>query len=167
MRLFIAINLSKEMKNNLKKIQDSLRSKGIQGRYTPEENLHLTLVFIGNYPDPDAILDIMEQIDFEPFRIKLEGYGNFDDLCWAGIQSSEELAKIVRALRRILAQDDIPFDRKRFIPHITLVRKTVFPERFPSLSFEPVTMMVDRISLMRSDRGKNQMIYTEIGHIST
>ena len=165
MRLFIAINLSQEMKNHLKNIQDSLQKKGIQGNYTPVENLHLTLAFIGDYPDPDPIMDVLQRIDLEPFQIELDGYGNFDDLWWAGIRPSEELIEIVTALRRVLAQEDIPYDRKEFTPHITFVRRAVIPEGFPTLFIKPVTMTVDHVSLMRSERGKTHMIYTEIGMI--
>ncbi len=31
---------------------------------------------------------------------------------------------------------------------------------------KPATMTVSRVSLMRSDRGKNGMIYTELGSVS-
>lgn len=163
MRLFIAINFSQEMKNSLKKIQDSLRKKGIRGNYTSVENLHLTLVFIGNYPDPNHIINVIKQINYEPLRLELDGYGNFKDLWWVGVKPSQELTRIVTDLRKLLTQEGIPYDDKKFTPHITLVRKTVFPEGLSLLSLKPASMIVDHISLMRSDRGKNHMIYTEIG----
>ena len=165
MRLFIAINLTSEMKRILKKAQDSWRIYGVRGNYTPEENLHMTLAFIGDYPDPDHILDVMETVQAEPFYMTIDGFGNFDDLWWAGVQTSAELNKTASGLRRALAENQISFDRKGFTPHITLVRKTLFPNDIPPVSITPVTMKVDHISLMRSDHGKKQMIYKEIGSI--
>ena len=165
MRLFIAINLTSEMKRILKKAQDSWRTYGVRGNYTPEENLHMTLAFIGNYPDPDHILDVIETIQAEPFYMTIDGFGNFDDLWWAGVQDSQELNKTASGLRRVLSENQIPYDRKSFSPHITLVRKAIFPNTIPALSIKPVTMAVNHISLMRSDRGRKNMIYKEIGSI--
>ena len=47
MRLFIAINLSDAMKDSLISTQNALYDRGVRGNYTPEENQHLTLAFIG------------------------------------------------------------------------------------------------------------------------
>ena len=67
-------------------------------------------------------------------------------------------------LRHALAEGGIPFDRKRFSPHITLLRRADTGGRpRPGLAIPPVGMTVRRAALMRSDRGKDGMIYTEIG----
>ena len=71
------------------------------------------------------------------------------------------LMSVVRRIRRALAESEIPFDRKRFSPHITLIRKA--SGKMPGIQVQPVTMTVSTISLMRSDRGRNGMIYTELG----
>jgi len=49
MRLFIAINFSSETKKQLMALCDELRKTSIQGRFSLQENLHLTLAFIGEY----------------------------------------------------------------------------------------------------------------------
>ena len=56
MRLFIAIPLRNNMKKLVRDIQNSFREQNIRGNYTPEENLHITLAFIGEYNDPDEVL---------------------------------------------------------------------------------------------------------------
>ena len=155
MSLFIAIQLSPEMRNALAQMQDEMRSQRIAGNYTPLENLHLTLAFIGDYPEPDDV----PLPDFSPFDLRLSGYGCFGDLWWAGLEPSPALEACVRRLRRQLADAGIPFDRKRFSPHITLIRRAV---GHPILAVPNVAMRVDHISLMRSERGKNGMIYTEM-----
>lgn len=191
MRLFISIQLNDEMKHALRRIQHAMQSQGVQGNFTREENLHLTLAFIGEYPDPEDVLDVMEQIEFEPFDIRLDGVGSFGSLWWAGIDSvgedefeggaqdgsdtqhgSDALKALAKHLRRGLAEAGIPFDRKKFSPHITLVRKPqlrsgrhpVIPEAV--LQDLPMAeMLVEHVSLMRSERGKHGMIYTELGRI--
>lgn len=164
MRLFIAIELSDRMKDALERTQEQLRRRGMRGSFTPRANLHLTLAFIGEYPDPYAVLDAMETAPFSPFSIRLEGFGHFGDLWWAGLSDSGELTACAGRLRRALAAADIPFDRKRFTPHITLVRRAVWDEKrgLPTADVPNVGMMADAIALMRSDRGKNGMIYTEL-----
>ena len=165
MRLFIAIPFTKEIRKELQRFQNDLKRAGMTGRFSPVENLHLTLAFIGEYADPQDILDIMEQIPFEAFDLSLEGFGHFHDLYWAGIANCPPLAAYVRRLRRALAENDIPFDRKKFSPHITLVRKGVVRDGISITDPPSGTMHVDHIALMRSDRGKNGMIYTEVGGV--
>ena len=115
--------------------------------------------FIGEHPDPDDI----PLPPFRPFPIGLDGFGNFGDLWWAGIAESAPLASVVRRVRRALADSGIPFDRKRFSAHITLIRRAA--GKMPGLQIRPAEMRVESISLMRSDRGRNGMIYTELGAI--
>ena len=119
-RLFLAINLSRPMKDALVAAQNTMYDHGVRGNYTPEENLHLTLAFIGDYPKPETVLDALATVSFFPIPITLDGLGAFGDLWWAGLREAPALTAVVRRVRRALADNDIPFDRKRFSPHITL-----------------------------------------------
>ena len=161
MRLFIAINLSDAMKDALINTQNEMYERGVRGNYTREENLHLTLAFIGEYPNPEPVLDALSSVSFTPFEMELQGMGSFGDLWWVGMKESAPLDAVVRRVRRALSDAGIPFDRKRFSPHITLIRKA--EGRMPGILIEKAAMTVNGISLMRSDRGKNGMVYTEIG----
>lgn len=167
MRLFIAIQPNDEMKAALKDMQSDMRRRGVRGNYTRPENLHLTLAFIGEHPDPEAVLEAMDGVDFAPFPLGLDGLGHFGDLWWAGLDGGEALAACVRRLRRALAEGDIPFDRKRFTPHITLLRRAVWDGRadLPAVSVPAAETMAAEIVLMRSDRGKSGMIYTPLGSV--
>ena len=155
MRLFIAICLSEELREALGQVQRQMKAGRVTGDYTPAENLHLTLAFIGEYPDPDAI----DLPPVEPFTLELSGFGSFGDLWWAGLSPCPPLNRYVAALRHALADEGIPFDRKKFSPHITLLRRGVGR---PAVQVPPAKMRVDHVSLMRSDRGRHGMIYTEL-----
>ena len=161
MRLFIAINLDDNFKSALTSMQDDLRSQHVGGNYSPIENLHITLAFIGEYPDPDDVMDALAGIDFEPFDITLDGFGNFGDLFWAGLAKTEVLSSLVKKSRHALADAGIPYDRKKFTPHITLLRKARY-NKFPELKTRKTSMKVTSVSLMRSDFGKNGVRYTEV-----
>ena len=165
MRLFIAINFNNEMKSALIEAQNQLYDAGVRGNYSSEENLHLTLAFIGEFPDPDQVLDIMESAQFTPFELTLDGLGCFGDNWWAGLAGSVPLQAVARRLRRALADNGIPYDRKPFRPHITLLRKARAEHGMPPVEIPAASMQIKTISLMRSDRGRSGMIYTELGTI--
>ena len=167
MRLFVAILLDNTVKDALRDVQNQMRRRGVEGNYTRAENLHLTLAFIGDYPDPDAVLGALESVSFTPFALRLAGLGSFGELWWAGLEGSGELDSLARRLRRALANAQIPFDRKAFRPHITLIRKPVFRRdpQLDTLACPETEMRVERVSLMLSTRGKSGMIYTELGSV--
>ena len=129
MRLFIAIQLSDGIRSSLSAVQTYLRDHGVRGNYTKIEKLHLTLAFIGEYSDPDFVLEVIRSVPFTPFPMRIEGFGSFGDLYWCGIGENDDLLTYVKRLRRALAENGIPFDRKKFSPHITLIRKAEYDRR--------------------------------------
>lgn len=161
MRLFIAVKFSEEMTGAVLKMQSQLRRAGVGGNYTKRENLHLTLAFIGEYDDPDKVLEVISSVPLPKLELTLDGFGSFDGIWWAGITRDPRLEDYVRRLRHALSLAGIPFDGKRFSPHITLIRK---PDRapMPALNVPEAAPSPVRVSLMRSDRGKYGVIYTEI-----
>ena len=71
----------------------------------------------------------------------------------------------VKQLRHALADAKIPFDRKKFHPHITLLRNAQSRYDFKNIAVYKASMTVQKISLMRSDFGKHGAVYTEIGSV--
>ena len=161
MRLFIAIKLNSELRNALTDVQKHLIRHGIRGNYTNTDNLHITLAFIGEYDEPDFVTEVISEVPFSPFPISLSALGHFGDLWWVGISDNAELASYVKRLHQALSEAGIPFDKKKFSPHITLIRKAI--GTLPAVSVPKTVISVDHISLMRSERGPKGMIYTEIG----
>lgn len=107
MRLFISIQFNNQILSSLTDIQDELSAMGVTGNYTKPENLHLTLAFIGDYGDPDAVLDAMAGTDFRPFPIRLDGVGIFGEIFWAGIEENPALMAYTKRLRRALSDEDM------------------------------------------------------------
>ena len=171
MRLFIALQLDDEMRSALVSAQDTLRENRVRGAFSPRENLHITMLFIGEYGSAEPVLDAMDKVVFEPFDLTLSGkIGSFGDILWAGTEQSNSLERLERRLRRALSDAGIPFDRKSFTPHITLLRRTELPDSgsfaVSDVEISPVTMTVNEVTLFRSDRGRHGMIYTELGSIA-
>lgn len=164
MRLFVGISPSDEIRKALIKAQHFLSRHGITGSCLTQENLHMTLVFIGEYPDADPVLDAMEAASFDPFPITYSHIGTFrESIVWGGIDKSESVESLSKRLRYELAKAEIPFDNSGFVPHFTLVRHADFSKGIPPVGITPVSMTVQEITLFRSDRGKNGMLYTPVG----
>ena len=167
MRLFIAIEFDENILQGLTDLQAEWKILGVRGNFTPVQNLHLTLAFIGEYGNANFVSEAMNSVSFDPFSISLDGIGTFRDIFWAGIQENNALSNYVRRLRRALAENAIPYDKKRFSPHITLVRRAEFNRSIEELLKNPPKgdMEVKSVSLMSSTRGKNGMIYTKVGGV--
>ena len=166
MRLFIAINFNENMNYALLKMQNDLKRCGIKGSFIREENLHITLVFIGENDDPGKIEKIMRNVSFKAFPIRLSGFRRFKDMVFANVEDNPDLSDYVKRLRLALSENNIDYDRKSFMPHITLVRRARLAKDIQIDNGKGIdeTMNVNRISLMKSEQGKYGMIYTEIGY---
>ena len=163
MRLFIAILPDENIRSELTRIQKEMYRAGIRGNYMEPYNMHITLAYIGEYPDTEEVMEIIESVDFEPFEITLEGTGAFKKIYWCGIHENEDLNDYARRLRRKLSQHHIPYDTKDFYPHFTLVKKADMP--LVPVNPSPVSMTAMRVSLMKSERIEKGMLYTELDSV--
>ena len=50
LRLFISVNCDDKVKKQLLSVQDKIKAQSVKGNFSLPENLHLTLVFIGETP---------------------------------------------------------------------------------------------------------------------
>ena len=160
MRLFIAIQLSDEMKRTVTGTMHELKKAGVKGSYVPLQNLHVTLAFIGETKDSAAVKDAMKTISGKPFRMAFTDMGTFDNLLWVGIKGNQGLNKLARYVGEALDAAEIPYDHKKFVPHVTIIRKMGGPwKKVPAPKGE---MMVKKVSLMKSDLKDGKRVYTEI-----
>ncbi len=88
-------------------------------------------------------------------------------MIFANIEDNPDLNDYVKRLRHALADNDIDFDKKKFVSHITLVRRASGAKDIP-MGYDgtmPEKMRVNGISLMKSEQGRRGMVYTEIGYV--
>ena len=160
MRLFVAIPLSEEMTTAVTGTLHDLKKAGVKGGFVPARNLHLTLAFIGETKETPKVKDALKTVSYKPFKLTLSGLGNFGDLLYAGIKGNQGLSSLVKAVRDALDQAGIDYDRKKFEPHITIVRKAA--GKWQQVSAPKGEMMVKKISLMKSEEKDGKRVYTEI-----
>ena len=165
MRLFIAVRFEDDIIRALTDVQNAMREHGFSGRYTMQKNLHMTLSFIGEYADPDNVLQIMQNLSGEPFTLHLRsGLGHFGDLLWAGAEQSDALMTYVERLRNALDEGCVPHDRQPFVPHITLLQRARSWAGLSEIAVAQKSMKVQRLTLMRSDLCREDGgIYREVG----
>ena len=160
MRLFAAIQLSDELKSSITGTLHEMKKAGVKGSYVPTQNLHLTLAFIGETKNAAAAKAAVKSIEFKPFRLTLSEMGCFGDLIWVGMKGNQGLSGVARSVRKALDEAGIEYDRKEFVPHITIIRKAAGKwQQVPAPRGE---MMVKKISLMKSEVRDGKRVYTEI-----
>lgn len=170
MRLFYAVLLSDPLLDALEAAQERLRAETAGGRFPRRENLHLTLSFLGETDRLDAAKRAGEGLSAERFSLRLSGAGSFrqdgGELFWAGAELSAPLERLHRELAGRLRAEGFLLDGKPFVPHFTLVRGAAAAPSFDreafAASIPPLCMTVERVSLMRSERVRGVLTYTEL-----
>ena len=161
MRLFIAIRVSEAMQKDLVRLMHDMKQAGIEGSYTAAANLHMTLCFIGETDRAQEVKEALKKVSFQPVRLTLTEVGSFEKVLWVGTKSNQKLQMAARAVREAMAAAGIPFDSKKFVPHITVVRSASGWKKQP-LAMPKADMTASRISLMKSEQKNGKTVYTEI-----
>jgi len=166
MRLFIAINFNDETRSSLLALRDELSGKSVSGRFSAPENLHLTLVFLGECDDRQTatVKSVLGAVDFEPLEILVDRIGRFKrsggEIWWAGLRASERLSALQAELTEKLIAAGFAPDRREYNPHITLGREVVTRER--PWTIKPFGETACAIDLMKSERIGGKLTYTSI-----
>ena len=164
MRLFVAIQLSPAVREALLTAQADLRRQG-RGSFPPPENLHLTLAFLGETADLPGARAALNAAACRPFTLAVGGtLGHFGDLWWAGVRADPALEDLALSLQADLRARGFRMEDRPFRPHITLVRR--WQGEAPQVTVPHASMVVRRISLLRSDLTDGKRIYTELSHTS-
>jgi 2'-5' RNA ligase len=124
-RLFVALRLPPPIRGQLLDLMG-----GVAGaRWLPDDQLHLTLRFIGEVDrhqarDIDAALS---SVHHPRFSIALNGLGAFERrgepvTLWAGVAPHEPLRALHKKVDQALVRVGVEPDRRAYMPHITVAR---------------------------------------------
>ena len=162
-RIFIAIRFNDEFKRKLVEIQDSLKSRGVEGNYCSYGNLHMTLAFIGERYDLPAIRKAVSVVEFEPFDLSLGNLGTFPTkagVIWCGVKDGTSATSLANQLRERLTANEVSFSTLGFIPHISLVQHP--SSIITDIEVPDATIRVEKIFVMKSERINGELIYSEV-----
>ena len=166
MRLFIAINFGEETLEKLEACRDGLKDRSESGGFTLTENLHLTLVFIGECDEKQMrdVVSAMNGVRFEPFDLSIDRIGRFKrdsgEIWWAGVRKNNQLLELQRELTDRLIAAGFDLEKRNYSPHVTLGRK-VITKAVPE-NIETFGERVFRMDLMKSERISGKLTYTAV-----
>ncbi|MEH6578202.1 MAG: RNA 2',3'-cyclic phosphodiesterase [Amphritea sp.] len=121
MRLFFCIDPPAALQRQINTLCPRL--KGV--RPTPPEQLHLTLLFLGEQPD-DILAEVtqpLQELSFAPMEVEFDTVGHFrSGVIWLGIKPNPPLIRLQKKLHNLLSQQGFQLEQRKFKPHITLAR---------------------------------------------
>jgi len=141
MRLFVALSISKEVREKLGTLVRELSAADPAPRWITPANLHITLKFIGEtFPDRVAAIcealsevRISQSLNLEFRRLGFFPNARRPSVAWVGIESSPDLVLLAAEINQALARLGIPSENKSFVPHLTIARLKQ-PRVSPALS---------------------------------
>jgi len=170
-KLFISINIPERDRKRLIKATEHWSALPV--KWVREQNLHITLFFIG-YVDTESIPDICQKVrdaaenqeifDMEFSKIELHPA---DDprMIWVVGEASEELRKLYEEIEKELGI--FTHSKKSFRPHITLGR--IRKRKWQDLEDKPLInenysllITAETVDIMASDFGDGGQEYTLI-----
>lgn len=182
LRAFIAIEIPSEIQQVIYKTTAPLRAElGASVRWTPPENIHLTLKFLGNISPAqvDSLTSMLRvQADSIPaFEVEVGKLGSFPDakrarVLWVGLHAPAELAALLRGIESACARLGFEPEKRGFSPHLTVarvkqgvssadaqkVRRALEATKIDSLG----AVRVDSAHLYKSDLKRDGAVYTKL-----
>lgn len=171
LRLFAGLELPVLLRQRL-----TLMHGGIDGaRWTERDNFHLTLTFIGNVDEAvaEAAHDALSSVHTEPFTLQVKGTGAFAKgkdvhVLWIGVEHNEVLFRLKDKIDRALQRAGVPFENRKYTPHITIARLQKSADEKEIARFMQEHNLfsgefdVDTFTLFRTHQTKNGSMYEPV-----
>ena len=168
MRLFVAIELPQPLRDDLSDLAGGLSGAD----WVSPENLHLTLRFIGETPNPlaDEVDLSLATLRGRALSIAFSGIGLFErsgrpTALWARVERCHALEHLQAKIETALQRAGLAPERRRFQPHVTLARVDgVPPDRLASWVqarnlFRSGPHHFPRFTLFSSQPGPDEPVY--------
>lgn len=184
MRCFIAIDINEEVRTGLADLQSELQSKAdikkSDAKWVNPKNIHLTLKFLGEIKDEQAVdvCNITRDVAGrqKSFELDVESVGHFGGrnprVLWVGTgKGSENLLELQKDLEQQLDSAGWPAEKRQFSGHLTLcrIRNPKAGVKLAQLSeqykdFKLGTLTADSVSVYQSQLTPKGPIYTVLGN---
>jgi 2'-5' RNA ligase len=169
-RLFVALRPPEHIRDLLIDAMDD----SADFRWQDEEQLHLTLRFIGEVERPVAedLANALGRVRAQPFELSVTGVGRFEQrnsgALWVGVEPKPPVAALAAKVERACLAAGLVAERRAFHPHITLARwkgrrtreLASFLERTRGLASEPFE--VREFTLFESRLSRHGAQYEEV-----
>ena len=178
-RIFTGINISENICSEIKKIQNFLSSTPDKISWVKEQNLHLTLKFLGFVKSKklQAILQTIQKTanSKKAFDLKLTVINAFPDTCrpkiiWIGPEKTpSSMLDLYNTLELNLEILGFKKEKRKFNTHITIgrVKKINKPKAVEKLidqvKFVPQTITIKTLTLFKSTLTSQNAVYSVLG----
>ena len=139
-RTFLAVDFEPQVLERICRATDGLRERITSIRWVPQENLHLTIKFLGNIEE-GKVTDIAAALGhrlspFSRFSINAKGLGVFPErgrpkILWVGL-TGKELTELATNVESCLLPLGFAPEQRSFTPHLTIGRWRQF-DRSPAV----------------------------------
>lgn len=159
-RSFLACWPDRSTTQQLKQCADRVHEQ-VGGRVIRQENLHATLVFLGELipAQVSAVAACCVPLP-KVFRLDLDriGYWKSKGIVWIGTKSPDiEFNQFVESLRDRLRRVGFRIDNRPFTPHITLLRKV---HRRPRVVLDKSEWVINEYALVASELSSDGARYS-------
>ncbi|UTW58540.1 RNA 2',3'-cyclic phosphodiesterase [Kordiimonas sp. SCSIO 12603] len=124
-RLFVGLEIPDTMHAAL----DETRGGVEEAHWQRDDQLHLTLAFIGDVSKNTMreVEDELARVSFDPFELSLSGVGMFGKpgnpkALWAGVGNKKPLKHLHEKILQALEPLELELDYRKYRPHVTLAR---------------------------------------------
>ncbi len=175
MRIFIALEIPDKVQEEIVKIQTKLRASFPAGRWVTKQNLHMTLLFLGeqNNQGLHKTKAMLSAVSQNPFSLAFQALDGFPDkrrprIICIRCAGETELNRIVTSLQKQCFEHNLLSGKmQKFTPHITIARikkPQLMPEKFfIQENIKPTAWEISTVSLFESIQTPQGSIYRKIG----
>ena len=171
MRCFIAVDLGKDVKEYLGKIQEKIPR---EAKIKPVNHFHITLFFLGEIPPSkvEEVKEVLLGIKFKKIKARLNKIDFFPSesyirVIYVGLSNADDLYEIQRVIAKKIEALGIKQD-KEFKAHITLARvkgvrdRKSFVKKLKEIKPEKLEVVLKKITLYESKLTRDGPIYKEL-----
>ena len=170
MKLLVAIGLNEDIKKSVGSLAESIKEGSQKGIFSRDENLHLTLAYIGDTDRIDVMKRIVDSLPDDDFKIE---FGKFNltktdtgDMLWLNVNKSEELAAIRKAIINRMRLMNFSIEETDYNPYIILGKDIGYKNGFDphklTEEMPRLSMQASKIQLIKAEKVKGRTVYTEI-----
>lgn len=168
-RLFIAIDLNDEFKDYLFNLQKTLGLKA-KIKWVAKKNLHLTLKFLGDVEDVEQVIELLNNVKFEPFDLILKSLEVFDKsipkVLYVDVEPADKVINLQSSIEDSLIN---LFERdKRFSVHLTIGRIKTYEDKelliksISEFKIKSLILTVNSLCLFKGVLSKDGPKYTKL-----
>ncbi len=183
MRIFIALELPKSVRERLGQLQERLKGTENRIRWVNPSLIHLTMKFLGEVKEKnlEKVIQIAQNVAgrFSVFKMEIGKMGVFPNfssprVIWVGIEEGKDKLEILAAeLEEKLGQEGFGRSSRKWTSHLTLARVKVLKEkeRLKALllqyckEVEGIEVKIKSLSVIKSELTPLGPIYTVLERI--